>query len=744
MPVSSTRPWGTTLLESGPSAPHLERMPAIDGLRAVAVYLVVAFHAGVTRVEGGFIGVDVFFVLSGFLITRLLIVEYAGSGRIDLLGFYARRVRRLLPAAWVAVLVTSVVFVAFSNPAERASTLDDARAAIFYFANWHFIDGGQDYFAESITSSPFLHLWSLAVEEQFYLVWPIVSLGLLAWWRRSPVGATVAVTVATVGAGWWALSLADSDLLRAYYATDTRAYQLLAGAALAFVLSRPDGGGRRFMPTPISAAVVAVGVVLLGVVATVGDLNAVDRGALAAAITVAIVGAIAGRIADPVVGVERLLASPAFIVLGGLSYATYLWHWPLIVLLKRTLVLEPGAMVVVVALVSTALAKLSMDLIERPIRRHAPVGHRRADGATVGMGLAGTVIIGLLLAPAILESDTGQVRAAERPGFVPPPVTITVPVEVEVEVPAEEAGPEVGEEPALEEPPTQESAADDVEAEPFAPTVSVPVSGPVPDDLGVVAIESSFGERDGCVNIVPATIDECVVTEGDGTRVMLVGDSHASKLNVAFAEYAAANGLQYAVATMNGCAWQQGLQYVSALPIEGAKRACRDLRDGLYPDLVADFEADVVVLVTHDFSTGGYEVEPRPEWAPTAGLVDGDLVDVASAETIAAIRSTGAEVIVVEPIPDAPFDVPGCLSGAALIEECAFVAGAAGVDTEVYRQLATDLDGVRVVDMNLLACPAYPLCDAVIDGIQVREDRDHLYGAYVLRIGDDLMALLGL
>ena len=98
----------------------------------------------------------------------------------------------------------------------------------------------------------------------------------------------------------------------------------------------------------------------------------------------------------------------------------------------------------------------------------------------------------------------------------------------------------------------------------------------------------------------------------------------------------------------------------------------------------------------------------------------------------------------VEPIPDAPFDVPGCLSGAERIEECAFVAASPGVDTEVYRQLAADLDGVRVVDMNLLACPAYPLCDAVVDGIQVREDRDHLYGAYTLRIADDLMALLGL
>ena len=706
-------------------------MPAIDGLRAVAVYLVVAFHAGVARFEGGFIGVDVFFVLSGFLITRLLIVEHAADGRIDLIGFYARRVRRLLPAAWVAVLVTSVVFVAFSNPAERAQTLDDARAAIFYFANWHFIDGGQDYFAESITSSPFLHLWSLAVEEQFYLAWPILSLGLLALWRRRPMVATALIAAVTVVAAWWALSLADSDLLRAYYATDTRAYQLLAGGSLAFVLSRPDGSGRRFVTSPVSAGVALVGLVAIVIVATIGEVNAVDRGLYAAVITVAIVAVIAGRRAGGAVGVERLLASRPLVVLGGLSYATYLWHWPLVVLLERTLVLESGSTLVVVALVSTALAKLSMDLVERPIRTHAPTGKGRPDRTAVGLGLAGTAVLGLVLVPAILGSESDQVRAAERPGFVPPPVTVTVtvPVEVEVEVPAE---PEV------------EAVVEPEEPEVFVPTVSVPVSGPVPDDLGVVPIESAFSDRVGCVNIVPSGIDECIVTEGTGTRVMLVGDSHASKLNLAFAEYASANDLTYAIATMNGCAWQQGLQYVSALPVEGAKRACRDLRDGLYPGLVAAFEADVVVLVTHDFSTSGYEVEPRPEWVSTSGLVDVDLVDIASAETIEAIRSTGAEVIVVEPIPDAPFDVPGCLSGAERIEECAFVAASPGPDTDVYRQLAADLDGVRVVDMNLLACPAYPLCDAVVDGIQVREDRDHLYGAYTLRIADDLMALLGL
>ncbi|MEM7141328.1 MAG: acyltransferase family protein [Actinomycetota bacterium] len=696
----------------------LERMPALDGLRALAVYLVVAFHAGVARFEGGFIGVDVFFVLSGFLITRLLIAEHATAGRLDLGRFYARRARRLLPAAWVTVLVVGVVYVAFSNGVERASALDDARAAVLYFANWHFIGAGQDYFAESIASSPFLHLWSLAVEEQFYLVWPLASVAVLALWRRRPAAATVGVVLIAGVAAWWASAVASDDLLRAYYGTDTRAYQLLGGAGLAFLLSEADGRPRRPLGRAATEAALAAGLVGVFAAAMRSDTDAVDRGMVAAALTLALVAAVAGRRPGTAGPVEAALSSRPMVALGGLSYATYLWHWPIVILLERTFVLSATTRLVVVALVSTGLAKLSMDLVERPVRRR-DVGNR----ATIVVGLAGTLLIGLIAVPAVFRADVAQVRAAERPGFTPAPVTVTVTVPVE-------AAPVV-------EPP------DPVEVEPPA-VVAVPVTGPVPDDLGAIAVVSTFGERAGCINDIPTALDECLVVDGAGTRVMLIGDSHASKLNIAFAEHAVENDLAYVSMTSNGCAWQRGLEYANALPVAAARQACRDLRDVHYDQLVPAFEPDVVVLVSHGFDTNRYAVTPREGWPLTEGLADEALVEAASAETIDELLASGTEVVIVEPIPTSTFNVAACLSGAELIEECAFVAGTDGSDTAIYRQLAAERADVRTVDMDRLACPAYPLCDAIVGSVQVREDRDHLYGAYVMQIRDDLMAEVGL
>jgi peptidoglycan/LPS O-acetylase OafA/YrhL len=627
-----------------------------------------------------------------------------------------------LPAAWAALLITSLVYVAFSNPAERAIALDDARAAVFYFANWHFIGAGQDYFAESIASSPFLHLWSLAVEEQFYLVWPLVSLGLIRSWARRPRGTTTFVVLATVVATWWAASVAADDLLRAYYGTDTRAYQLLAGAAMAFVLSRSDGSSRQVIPRRLSGLMVGVGLVGLAVISMTGGIGAVDRGMAATGATVVMLTAIAGRHPGTGGAAERVLATRPFVVLGGLSYATYLWHWPLVILLERTLVLSPEATLGIVAVGSTAIAKLSMDLLEGPIRRRVRTRDRRSHVAVVAVGLAGTLVVGLVAAPVVLRADIAQVQAVDRPGFVPAPVIVTVPVETE---------------------PAQPQASP-LDPSPVVVPVREPVTGPVPEDLGAVPFEASFGERAGCVNVVPTGLEQCLVTDGAGLRVLLVGDSHASKLNSALAEHAARNDYAYASATTNGCTWQRGLEYVNALPVEAGKQACRDLRDVLIDDVLPAFDPDLVIAVAHGFTEPSSEVLPRPGWPSTDGLSGTELVRIATAEAIDELTATGAEIVIVEPIPVADFDVAACLSGADTIEQCAFVATAPGYDTDVYRALAIERDDVETIDMSRLACPAYPVCDAVLEGIQVREDRDHLYGGYVVMIADELMALIGI
>jgi peptidoglycan/LPS O-acetylase OafA/YrhL len=158
--------------------------PFLDGLRAVAVYLVVVFHAGSDRFSGGFVGVDVFFVLSGFLVTQLLLRDLVATGAVSFRRFYARRFRRLLPAAFVALVVTALVFSALASPVEVADAAGGFKASFLYSANWWFISQSSDYFGADLSASPVLHFWSLAVEEQFYVVWPLLLGGLYALTHR--------------------------------------------------------------------------------------------------------------------------------------------------------------------------------------------------------------------------------------------------------------------------------------------------------------------------------------------------------------------------------------------------------------------------------------------------------------------------------------------------------------------------------------------------------------------------------
>src|SRR5882762_4225045 len=202
--------------------------PHLDGLRAIAVYLVVLFHAGSQRFPGGYIGVDVFFVLSGYLVTQLLLRDLARTDSIRFGRFYSRRFRRLLPAAFVALTVTAVVYTAIASPAEVVATVGSFKAAFLYSTNWYFIHQSTGYFGADITTNPVLHFWSLAVEEQFYLLWPLALGGGFALTRRMDPARRmrvirIAVAVGAVASAIWALSLRHSEPNRAYYGTDTRA-----------------------------------------------------------------------------------------------------------------------------------------------------------------------------------------------------------------------------------------------------------------------------------------------------------------------------------------------------------------------------------------------------------------------------------------------------------------------------------------------------------------------------------------
>ena len=288
---------------------RLHYRPHLDGLRTVAVFLVVAFHAGLGLVAGGFIGVDIFFVLSGFLVTQILIRDIVAVGHVRRRQFYARRARRILPAAILTLIGTAIAYSIVASPVEMLNVLDAFRAAFFYVANWYFIRQSTNYFATDLNTNPVLHFWSLAVEEQFYLFWPVLlgalyvitaRFGRRRWWALHAV-----VIAAGAASAIAALQLASTNLDRAYYGTDTRAYQLFAGAALALTpqLLRVRSRSPR-LPQFVSAIALAGLIVLATSLLHVGPIT---RGVITAVLVVILLAAIensaqwAGQ-ADPVVG----------------------------------------------------------------------------------------------------------------------------------------------------------------------------------------------------------------------------------------------------------------------------------------------------------------------------------------------------------------------------------------------------------------------------------------------------------
>ena len=233
-------------------------MPGIDALRAIAVLAVFLYHAGVGWMPGGFLGVDVFFVISGYLITSLLLAEYRRGGHIRLGRFWARRARRLLPAVGVLIAVTMVV-AAIVEPDRIDRLRGDAISSLAYVANWHFIFGHQSYFDQFQRPSLFRHLWSLSVEEQFYLLWPLVfAAGMTLFGRRRLIVGVLAGALGSVALAW---ALFDpDDASRAYYGTDTHAVGLLFGVALALSWSprtcaadSPTAGSGRCSTPPASS-----------------------------------------------------------------------------------------------------------------------------------------------------------------------------------------------------------------------------------------------------------------------------------------------------------------------------------------------------------------------------------------------------------------------------------------------------------------------------------------------------------
>ncbi len=381
--------------------PRLAHRGGLDGLRAIAVIAVLFFHGGVDVLSGGFLGVDVFFVLSGFLITSLVVAEVSTTGRVDLGSFWIRRFRRLLPAL-LFVLIGVALYAAFvAEPSTLGSIRLDSLASLFYVANWRFIVSGSSYFESIAAPSPVQHLWSLAVEEQWYLIWPFVCAAILPRPRGRIVLGTVAIAAAVASAMWMsALTPRVGDPSRAYYGTDTRAQALLVGSALALILWRVTALevttiSRRSRNLMGVMTVGAMGLILGAFVFVDESQRWMYRGGFAAVAVVTAV-LIAGVMVLP--PLDRALGISPLRWVGNRSYAIYLWHWPTVLTLSVARLGFGGwPRFVVVVLATLALSEISFRLVEQPIRTgRVRLPHPVRSGAFAS-GLVAVVLVAATL-----------------------------------------------------------------------------------------------------------------------------------------------------------------------------------------------------------------------------------------------------------------------------------------------------------------------------------------------------------
>lgn len=404
---------------------RLEYRGDIEGMRAIAVLLVVIGHASIGWFDGGFVGVDVFFVISGFLITSLLTKELTATGKISIGRFYARRALRLLPASTVVLLATLVASWLWLSPLKFVDTVRDIIASAFYFINFRLADIGTDYLASEGPPSALQHFWSLAVEEQFYMVWPLLIVMATLWSRRRGKVrfGLLAVVLGMLTAGSLALSwfVTRESAPWAYFGTHTRAWELGIGALVA--LSAPRLAR---LPRAVAELAAWIGLGAIITAAVIYDEFTPFPG-LAALLPVG--GAallIAAGCRTSTAG--RVLSVAPMQMLGKLSYGWYLWHWPLLIVVPVAFELTPGP-AVNLALVGAALvlAQLSLVLVENPIRHLATLRHRPVRGIGLGLSLSSTTAAVAVSLTIMLPPDMPGLLPDNTARFVLPQAEVVLP-----------------------------------------------------------------------------------------------------------------------------------------------------------------------------------------------------------------------------------------------------------------------------------------------------------------------------
>lgn len=675
----------------------------IEGLRAVAVLAVVLFHAGVPGVGGGFIGVDVFFVVSGFLITGLLWREAASTGTVRLARFYGARARRLLPAAVTVLVATCAAAAVLLPPLHARSVIADGIANALYVGNYRFAIQGTDYLASDTPPSPLQHYWSLGVEEQFYLLWPMLIIGT-AWLltrvaRRTGAAATRSVApyvgvLAVLAAVSFAISLAWTDSMPswAFFSLPTRAWELAVGGLIALT-----AGAWRHLPGP-SAAVVGWGGLAL-IVVTCMQVGAATpfpgTTALLPVLGTALV--IGAGCATPDLGVGRFLSQPTMRSVGRLSYSWYLWHWPALLLAPALFGGDIGlagrlAMVVV----SFGLAILTLHMIENPVRFGSSLKLSATRSLAVGAALTAVAVGVCLVLLTIRPVPAGEGTAAAPVA----PVT-----------PAGPAGASVADAP----PPM--SVRDQVLAAVTKSTKPRPVPANLTPGLSAIAKPEVF--VNGCVlSWRDVAQPECASGDaGSPTTVALVGDSHAAMWQPALEPIASQR--HWRLQTMS-----KVLCPLMELPINSPYLGrtfteCEKWRGDVLARLATQRPALIVVDMSRrygaDFGFTSYD----QAWLD--GLT----------RLVQRLRATGAGVLVLSQVPDPQSTVPTCVSAHMDDATACAPARADGLDDAgiAAEAAATSAGGGQYVELSDLFCTA-DRCPVIVGNTLVFRDDNHVTTEY--------------
>ena len=700
--------------------------PDIEGLRAVAVVAVVLFHAAVPGVGGGFVGVDVFFVISGFLITGLLWREASTIGTVGLGRFYGARARRLLPASATVGVITAIGAFALLPPLQVGSVLRDGIASALYVSNYWFILRSVNYFGGHLPPSPFQHYWSLGVEEQFYLVWPPLIIAT-AWLirrggRRTRTHATaskrpylaVLALVATVS---FALSLVDTFWLPsvAFFSLPTRAWQLAIGGLVALTADQ----WRRL--TPRTAALTGwVGLALVLMACTSLGPTKPYPGTAALLPVLGAVLVIGAGCATPTQGCGRVLALSPMRAIGRVSYSWYLWHWPVLVLTPALLGHPLGLSGrLAAALFSGGLAVLTLRFIENPLRFAAPI--RRSALASLALGGAATAVA-VAVGMALLQ----RIPVPVPRGPEATPLTITA-----APFPT---GDNIG---------AYDAAVQRVFAQVHAAVVASAGLHAVPSNLrppldGGAGDGTAFAPN-RCFRLQSqGDQPECATgNTASPTTVALVGDSHAAMWNPAFQQIAGQRPWRLEMMAKVGCPLMDVplTNRLFSRLVEHFRR-CDQWRDEVMARLRAEHPRLVMVSVWR-----GYRGGNENGWL--SGFTPYDPAWINSlTRLVRQLRSFGMQVLVMGPIPDPHTVVPICLSGhlddvAACTPSRSTAVNGAGIAAE---SAAARAGGGQYTDLTELFCTTNR-CPVIVGNTQVYLDESHLTPEYSRQLAPVIGAL---